>query len=119
MRIIDIGDHLRQSVITKVWQKNFQGAWSGDLGTATSSDVIGFNSGKSLLSDHLKVCRSTQSSVLSLSVSHESKSLFPGFWQHKGLLTVPDGALSSKVEKSPSGRVFSNRRNLHITRCDA
>ena len=47
--------------------------------------------------------------MLSLDVSHESRSLFPGVWWHKGGLAVLDKGFSSEIEESPSGGVFSNR----------
>ena len=52
------------------------------------------------------MCRSGQSSVLSLGMSHESKSLFFGVWWHKGWLAVPDRGLSREVEESSSGGSF-------------
>ena len=54
--------------------------------------------------------------VLSLSVSYESKRLFPGAWWHKGWLAVPDRGLPSKVEVTPSGSVSASRCNLPVAR---
>lgn len=58
------------------------------------------------------VYRSRQGLMPSLDVSHESKSLFPGDSWHKGWSVAPDRCLSSKVEKSLSAGVISNRENL-------
>ena len=52
---------------------------------------------------------SSQGFMLSLDVSHESRSLFPGVWWHKGGLAVLDKGFSSEIEESPSGGVFSSR----------
>lgn len=56
--------------------------------------------------------------MLSLGVSCNSKTLFPGVWQHKGWLAVPDKTLSNNVEENPSGGKFSKRQNLQFARCD-
>ena len=61
-----------------------QQAWNGYFGKDVSSDVICFNSGKSWLSGHQMMCRSSQGLALSLSVSCESKSQFLVVWWHKG-----------------------------------
>ena len=37
----------------------------------------------------------------------------------EGWLAVPGRGLSSEVEESPSGGVFSNRWNIQVARCDA
>ena len=52
---------------------------------------------------------SSQNLVLSLGVSHEYRGLFLGVWWHKGWLTVFDRGLSSEIEESSSGGVFSSR----------
>ena len=44
-----------------------------------------------------------------LNVSCESKSLFLEVWWHKGWLAIPDMGLSSEVEESSSGGIFSSR----------
>ena len=44
--------------------------------------------------------------MLSLDVTHESKSLFLRFWWQKGWLLIPDRGLSSVLKSLP------NRRNL-------
>lgn len=54
-------------------------------------------------------CAGDQDLVLSLDVTHESKSLLLGVWQHKDWLTVPDRGLFNGVEESLSGDIFSNR----------
>jgi len=46
--------------------------------------------------------------LLCLAVLCKYKSLFPGFWMQKGWLVVPDRVLSSEVEESLSGGVFSS-----------
>ena len=46
--------------------------------------------------------------LLYLAVLCKYKSLFPGFWVQKGWLVVPDRVLSSEVEESLSGGVFSS-----------
>lgn len=51
--------------------------------------------------------KSNEGLVLFFRVSHEPKSLFPGVWWHKGWLSVTNRGLSSKVEESLSGVVFS------------
>ena len=55
--------------------------------------------------------------VLSLSVSCESRCLFPGAWWPKGWLAVPDRGLSSKVEVSRSRSVSASRCNIPVARC--
>ena len=74
------------------------------LQKAVSSDVIYFSSGKSFLSGHRIMCRSSQDLVHFLYVSCESKSLL-GVWWHKGWLAIHDRGLSSEVEESSSGGV--------------
>ena len=39
---------------------------------------------------------------------YKYKSLFPVFWVQKGWLVVPDRIISSEVEESLSGGVFSS-----------
>ena len=65
------------------------------------------------------MCRSIWGSMLSLSVSHEAKSLFLGVCWHEGWLAVPDRRLSSKVEENSSAGVFSNTQNPQVSKCDA
>ena len=65
------------------------------------------------------MCSSSHSSLLSLCISRESKSLFPGIWWHVGHLAVPDRGLSSKIEESSSGNIFANTQNLQVARYDA
>ena len=65
------------------------------------------------------VCGSSQCLALFLGVSHESKSLFLCLWWHKGWLAILDRGLSSEVEESSSGGVFSNGQYLQVARCDA
>ena len=38
-------------------------------------------------------------SALSIGVSHESKSLFPGVWWHRGWLAVPDWAFPVRLKR--------------------
>lgn len=45
------------------------------------------------------MCRCSQGWVLSLDVSHEYRSLFPGVWQHKGSLAVPVGAFPGRLKR--------------------
>ena len=73
------------------------------------SAVVCFNFWKSLFSGQQLVYRLSQGLVLSLDVTHESKSLLLGVWQHKNWLTVPDRGLFNGVEESLSGDIFSNR----------
>ena len=61
------------------------------------SDLICFNFRKSFLSIHKMMC--SQGSALSLGMSHESKSLFLGVWQHKVWLAVPDRSLCRGLKK--------------------
>ena len=110
--------HWRSSecyVIIKGLVTNFRQAWPGYLEKAVSSDVICSNSGKSLLSGHQMICRSSQGLELSLSVPHESKSLFLGVLRHKGWSAVPDRGLSTEVKGSSFGSIFSNRQNLQVS----
>lgn len=46
--------------------------------------------------------------LLCLAVLYKYKSLFPVFWVQKGWLVVPDRIISSEVEESLSGGVFSS-----------
>lgn len=60
---------------------------------------------------HQMVCRSSQSLVLSLDGSQESKSLFLGVWQHKDQLAIHYKGPSREVQKNLSGGV-------QVARCD-
>lgn len=93
-----------------MWEKGIQ-IWSGHLGKVVLSDVICLNSSKSLLLGHQMVCRSSQDLVLSLDVSHEGNSLFPGVWQHKCWSAVPDKGLSRKARKCFRGCLFQQMKN--------
>ena len=79
IKIVDIRDHLKCCIIIKVWQQTYNRP-PESLGEAVPSVVFCFNSRKSLLSGHQMMCSSSHSSLLSLCISRESKSLFPGIW---------------------------------------
>ena len=66
------------------------------------------------------ICQSSWGLVLSLGVSHESKSQFLGVGWHKGWLAIPDRGLSIEIEESSSGGAYSNRQisRLQGVRCD-
>ena len=83
------------------------------LQKAVSSDVIYFSSGKSFLSSHRIMCRSSQDLVHFLYVSCESKSLL-GVWWHKGWLAI--GAFPVRLKRVLLEVFLSNRQNIQIVR---
>ena len=91
-----IGNQLKHNVIITDLTTYFQQAWSIHVRKTVSSDVVCFSSGKCLLSSSQMMGRSSQCLVLSLGVSHESKSLFLGVWWHKGWVAVSDKVLFNK-----------------------
>ena len=114
-KVIDTGNHLQHYVIIVCLTSGFQQAWYRRLGKTVSADIC-FNSRKSLLSDNQTMCRYSQCSVISLGMSTESKSLLLTVWWHKGWLVGSYRNISSEVEESFSGDIFSNRLKHLVSR---
>lgn len=74
-------------------------AWSRHLEKAVSSNVLCVNSRNFQATTW---CVGPASLGFSLDESHDSNSLFPGLWQHKGCLAVPNKGLSRETKE----RVF-------------